>query len=150
MIEFLVYLYPWTKVLHVFSVITWMAGLFYLPRLFVYHAERGAPGTEVSETFKIMERRLDLFMRGPMIASWFFGLCLIATPGIVDWTGGLWIYPKLAAVFFLTWYHHWCSKVRKNFSDDLNTRTSRYFRIMNEIPALALVVIVVMAVARPI
>lgn len=150
MIDFLVWLYPWTKVLHVFSVITWMAGLFYLPRLFVYHTEKGAPGTDISETFKIMERRLHRFMIGPMIGSWFFGLCLLMTPGIVDWTGGLWIYPKLAGVFFLTWYHHWCGKIRKEFQADQNTHNSRYYRIMNEIPVLALILIVVMAVARPI
>ena len=83
-------LYPWIKSLHVIAVVSWMAGLFYLPRLFVYHAERGAPGAELSETFKVMERRLiAAIMKPAMIATWVFGLTLALTPGIVDWRGRL-------------------------------------------------------------
>jgi putative membrane protein len=128
----------------------WMAGLFYLPRLFVYHAERGVPGSELSETLKVMEVRLLRAIMGPaMIATWLFGLALLATPGIVDWTRDLWIYPKLASVFVLTWMHHWLGLRRKEFLADTNTRSGRTYRMMNEVPTLALLVIVVMAIVKP-
>ena len=85
------------------AAVSWMAGLFYLPRLFVYHAERGAPGSEMSETFKVMERRLlRLIMRPAMIATWVLGLTLALTPGVVGWTTHGWFYVKLAAVLGLT------------------------------------------------
>jgi putative membrane protein len=149
-LDVLLHAYPWTKALHVLSMVAWMAGLFYLPRIFVYHAERaGSPG-ELSETFKLMERRLLRAIMNPaMIATWLFGLALLATPGIVDWTRDLWIYPKLAAVAGLTWFHHWLSLRRKEFDRDANMRSGGSYRIMNEVPTLLLIVIVVMAVVRP-
>lgn len=148
--EMLAGLYPWTKALHVIAMTAWMAGLFYLPRLFVYHSETASPASELSETLKTMERRLLRAIMNPaMIATWVFGLTLLATPGIVDWGRDLWIYPKLAAVAMLTWLHHWLSLRRKDFAADRNSRSGRTFRVMNEVPTLALIVIVIMAIVQP-
>jgi protoporphyrinogen IX oxidase len=142
--------YPWTKSLHIAAMVAWMAGLFYLPRIFVYHAERAGPGSETSETFKIMEGKLlRVIMNPAMIATWFFGLTLLVTPGVIDWRQDFWIYPKLALVVLLTWFHHWCARRRKDFAADANTREGRHFRMMNEVPTLALLIIVAMAVVKP-
>ena len=141
--------YPWTKALHIISMVAWMAGLFYLPRLFVYHAERG-DDPKLSETFKLMERRLLRAIMNPaMIATWTFGVLLAVTPGIVDWTRDLWIYVKLGGVLVLTWFHHWLGYRRKDFAKNQNRVKGRRFRLMNEIPTLARVLIVVMVVVRP-
>ena len=150
MFDLLSEMYLWTKAFHVMSMTAWMAGMFYLPRLFVYHAERGAPGSEVSETLKIMERKLlRLIVNPAMVATWLFGILLLLTPGVVSWTQDLWIYPKLAAVLMLTWMHHWLVRRWKEFRDDKNTRTGRIYRLMNEVPTLALVIIVIMVIVRP-
>jgi putative membrane protein len=141
--------YPWIKVLHLLAIVAWMAGLFYLPRLFVYHAERGTPGSELSETFKVMERRLlKAIMRPAMIATWIFGLTLAGIPGVVDWGAG-WIYVKLAAVLALTWFHHWLLARMKDFAEDRNEVPGRRYRLMNEIPTVALVIIVIMVIVKP-
>lgn len=141
--------YPWTKSLHIVAVISWMAGLFYLPRLFVYHAERAAPGSETSETFKIMERKLlRLIMNPAMIATWLLGIALALTPGLVDWGAG-WFYVKLVGVSALTYFHHWLGWRRKDFLADRNRTSGRTFRLANELPLAALLVIVVMVVVRP-
>ncbi len=143
-------LHPWIKALHVMAVVTWMAGLFYLPRLFVYHAERAAPGSEMSETFKVMELRLlRQIMRPAMIATWLFGLLLVLTPGVISWKTDGWIYIKLAAVLVLTWFQHWLTRRQKDFAADRNRITGRTYRMLNEVPTLALVVIVVMVIVRP-
>lgn len=147
---FLATIYPWTKSLHIIAMVAWMAGLFYLPRLFVYHTERASQPGELSETFKVMERKLlRLIMNPAMVATWIFGLALALTPGVVAWGQDGWIYVKLAAVLGLTWVHHWLAQRRKDFLRDANTRSSRAYRMMNEAPTLALVVIVVMVVVRP-
>lgn len=141
--------YPWTKALHIISMVAWMAGLFYLPRLFVYHAEHGR-NDETTETFKVMERRLLRAIMNPaMIATWIFGILLVLTPGIVEWRSEGWLHVKLAAVAALTWLHHWLGRRRKEFARDANTRSGRAYRIVNEIPTLLLIVIVVMVVVRP-
>jgi len=148
--EFLSAIYPWTKALHVIAVVSWMAGLLYLPRLFVYHAERGTPKSELSETLKVMERRLLRAIMGPaMAATWILGLTLLATPGLIAWGEDGWIYVKLAAVALLTWLHHWLGLRRKDFAADRNSVSGRRFRLMNEVPTVALVVIVVMVIVRP-
>ena len=148
--DFLTAAYPWTKALHVVAIVAWMAGLLYLPRLFVYHAERGTPGSELSETFKVMERRLLRAIMNPaMIATWVFGLALLATPGIVDWRSEGWIHAKLAAVLVLTWFHHWLARRHKDFAADANPVPARRYRMLNELPTLALIVIVVMVIVRP-
>ncbi|HEY5210801.1 MAG TPA: protoporphyrinogen oxidase HemJ [Stellaceae bacterium] len=145
---FLAALYPWIKSAHLISVIAWMAGLLYLPRLYVYHAE-AAPGSVQSETFKIMERRLLRGIMNPaMIATLIFGAALAATPGLVDWSRG-WIWVKLAGVAGLSLYHHRLARWRKEFAADRNMRRARFYRFMNEVPTLILIVIVVMVVAKP-
>jgi putative membrane protein len=146
----LVTIYPWVKALHVIAVVAWMAGLFYLPRLFVYHAERGTPGSELSETFKVMERRLlGAIMRPAMGATWILGLTLAATPGIVDWGAEGWIYVKLAAVVGLSGLQHWLTLRQRDFAADRNRFSGRTYRLVNELPTLALVVIVIMVVVQP-
>ncbi|MFD0859491.1 protoporphyrinogen oxidase HemJ [Roseovarius aquimarinus] len=142
MIDFLAAMYPWTKSLHLLSIVAWMAGLFYLPRLFVYHAEASTPGDSRDEIFQVMERRLLRAIMNPaMIATWVFGLMLVMTPGIVDWSS-IWPWTKAAAVLFLTWFHHWLGLRRKEFITGQSTISGRTFRIMNEVPTLALIVIV--------
>ena len=141
-------LFPWLKALHILSVIAWMAGLLYLPRLFVYHAD-ARPGSEMSETFKVMERRLLRGIMNPaMIGTYVFGIALAATPGAVDWGRG-WIYVKLAAVIALTVIHHRLGLWRKDFAGDRNTRPARFYRFVNEVPTLLLILIVIMVVVRP-
>ncbi len=140
--------YPWIKVAHIVSVIAWMAGLLYLPRLFVYHAD-AAPGSDKSEIFKLMERRLLRGIMNPaMIATYVFGIALAATPGLVDWSMG-WMWVKLVGVAGLTLYHHLLSRWRKEFADDRNRRRARFYRFINEVPTLILILIVVMVVVKP-
>ena len=147
--SFLIPYYPWIKTLHILSIIAWMAGLFYLPRLFVYHAE-ARPGSDASETFKVMERRLLRGIMNPaMVGAYVFGGLLAATPGLVDWPSDGWIYVKLAGVAGLTVLHHLLGIWRKDFAKDANRRPARFYRIVNEIPTLLLIVIVVMVVVRP-
>ncbi|MCW3781472.1 protoporphyrinogen oxidase HemJ [Defluviimonas sp. CAU 1641] len=148
MTDFLVAIYPWTKVFHVISVIAWMAGLFYLPRLFVYHAESVESGGETDRLFQVMERKvLRLIMNPAMTATWVFGLCLVFTPGIVDWSA-IWPWTKAGAVMVMTWFHHWLGYRRKDFVAGRNSRTGRTYRLMNEIPTVLLVIIVVSVIVR--
>ena len=149
MADFLAYMYPWTKSLHVMSVLAWMAGLFYLPRLFVHHTERVTVGGETDELFQMMEMKLlRLIMNPSMIATWVFGLALVFTPGIVDW-GAVWPYTKGASILAMTWFHHWLGLRRKEFVAGTNSRSGRDYRIMNELPSVLMVVIVVSVIARP-
>jgi protoporphyrinogen IX oxidase len=148
--QFLSAAYPWTKSFHIVAMVAWMAGLFYLPRIFVYHAERAETGSEGSETFKVMEAKLlRLIMNPAMIATYAFGIALVLTPGVIAWTADGWIYVKLALVGLLTWFHHWCALRRKEFAADRNNRSGRHYRMMNEVPTLALVGIVVLVVVKP-
>lgn len=148
--DMMISLYPWAKALHVISVIAWMAGLFYLPRLFVYHAEQVGQDGTTHEMFQTMERRLLRAIMNPaMVASWVFGLWLVFTPGIVDWSA-LWPWTKAASVLAMTWFHMWCAARRKEFAVAANTRSGRDFRIMNEVPTVLLIVIVVSVIVRPI
>ncbi|MEE9427397.1 MAG: protoporphyrinogen oxidase HemJ [Paracoccaceae bacterium] len=149
MIEFLTSYYPWVKSAHVISVVAWMAGLFYLPRLFVYHAEQAGQDKKTSQLFQLMELRLFRAIMNPaMIATWVFGLALVFTPGIVDWAF-IWPWTKAAAVLIMTWFHHWLGKRRKEFLAGESTVTGRQFRIMNEVPTILLVIIVISVIARP-
>lgn len=144
----MVALYPWLKSLHILSAIAWMAGILYLPRLYVYHAD-AAPGSDASETFKVMERRLLRGIMHPAMAgTYLFGIALAATPGLVDWAMA-WIYVKLAAVVALTVIHYLLSLWRRDFAADRNRRPARFYRMVNEVPTLLLIVIVVMVVAQP-
>ena len=149
MTDLLAYLYPWTKSLHVISVIAWMAGLFYLPRLFVYHAEKVGQTGDTHSLFQTMEFKLLKVIMGPaMISSWIFGLCLVATPGVIDW-GAIWPWTKAASVLAMTWFHMWCAARQKEFAAGTSDRTGRHFRVMNEVPTLLLIVIVISVIARP-
>jgi len=140
--------YPWIKAFHIVSVVAWMAGLLYLPRLFVYHADAPA-GSELAETFKTMERRLLRGIMNPaMIAVYVFGLLLVGTPGVVDWRSG-WFYAKLVLVAALTAYHHLLGLLRKDFESDLNKQSARFYRIANEVPTVLLIGIVILVVVKP-
>ena len=141
--------YPWTKSLHIISVISWMAGLFYLPRLYVHHTERVAVGGETDALFQMMEYKLlKVIMNPAMIATWVFGLALVATPGAVDW-GALWPYMKAVCVIAMTWFHMWLAARRKEFVAGENHRSDRTYRIMNEVPTVLLLVIVISVVVKP-
>lgn len=139
-------LYEVLKALHIVSVIAWMAGLLYLPRLFVYHAEAG-PGTPQSETFKVMERRLLRAIMNPaMIAVWVFGL-LLAWQG--NWWMTPWFHGKMLLVALLTVVHHVYARWRKDFEADRNTKPARTFRYWNEVPTLLMIGIVFLVVLKP-
>ena len=149
MSDFLIGAYFWIKALHLISVISWMAGMFYLPRLFVYHAERAEIGSELSETLKIMELKLLRFIMNPaMIATWIFGLTLLATPGIVDWSQ-FWIWIKLAMILAMTGFHHALGRWRKDFAANRNERSGRFYRLANEVPTVLMIVIVIAVVVKP-
>lgn len=143
-------LYPWFKAIHVMSVIAWMAALLYLPRLFVYHAERGKPGSELSETFKVMERKLLRGIMNPaMISSWIFGLLTLVSLGPGFLAHSPWLHAKLGLVVVLTGYHMACARFRRDFAEDANTRSGRFYRMINEIPALLMVGIVILVIVKP-
>ena len=147
--DWLVGAYPWIKALHVISVISWMAALLYLPRLFVYHAERAPVGSETGEIFKVMERKLLKIIANPAsIATWVCGMLLVLTPGVVDW-GAAWSYVKAAGVILLTLYHHLLVRWWRDFALDRNRRGGRFYRLANEVPTVLMIIVVVMVVARP-
>jgi len=138
--------YLWIKAAHIVSVIAWMAGMLYLPRLFVYHADV-AVGSPQSETFKVMERRLLKAIINPaMIATWIFGIALA-------WVGQLWDQPwlwaKLALALAMSALHGVFSRWRRDFANDRNTRSARTYRIANEGPTVLMIVIVVLVVVKP-
>lgn len=139
--------YQWIKALHVISVFAWMAGMFYLPRLFVYHVDAKI-GSELSETLKIMERRLLRVIINPsMIASYLFGIWLIAmNPEILH---EKWLHLKFSFVLAMTLVHALLARARRKFAMDKNTHSARYFRILNEVPTLLLIGIVIMVIIRP-
>lgn len=140
--------YLWVKALHVISVIAWMAGLLYLPRLFVYHTQ-AAVGSPESQTFKVMERKLlRLIMNPAMIASWVFGLWLIVLLGSSTMSAG-WLHGKLALVLLLSVAHGFMARWRKDFERDTNRHTERFFRIINEVPTLLMIGIVILVIVKP-
>jgi putative membrane protein len=145
---FLAPVYAWTKAFHVISLIAWMAALFYLPRLYVYHCQT-QPGSPESERFKVMELKLaKLIMTPAMLATWLFGLLLVLTPGAVDWHAGWW-HTKLLCVILLSGYHGALSAWRRAFLEDRNTRRERFYRIANEVPTVLMVIIVIMVIVKP-
>ncbi len=147
-LDFLAPFYLWIKALHVISMVAWMAGMLYLPRLFVYHCEV-ARGSAESERFKLMERRLMRLITNPaMIATWSFGILLVLTPGVIDWSAGWW-HVKLLAVVLMAAMHGELSRWRRGFLEDRNTRSQRFYRIANEVPTVLLLIIVVMVIVRP-
>jgi putative membrane protein len=140
--------YLWIKAAHIISVIAWMAGLFYLPRLYVYHVERADLGLATLETFAVMERRLlKAIMNPAMIATWVFGLALVGIPGVVDWSMA-WPWVKAASVIAMTIFHMWLGGARKRLADGSNRLTGRDFRIANEVPTLLLIAIVISVIVK--
>ena len=150
MSDFLISAYPWIKSLHIISVISWMVAMLYMPRLFVYHTERGPAGSDVAETFEIMERRLFRGIMTPaMVAAWVFGLALLMTPGIVDLAQDHWFHVKAVCILAMTAIHLWLGRQRKIFAAGQNRHSSRFYRILNEVPAVLMFVIVIMVIVRP-
>ena len=139
-------MYLWLKALHIVAVIAWMAGMLYLPRLFVYHAA-ATPGSDLSETFKTMERRLLNFIMMPaMIVTWIVGIVLLLQG---QWIGAGWLHAKLAAVFAMTILHGLFSHWVNEFRFDRNRHSQKFYRTVNEIPTVLLIVIVVLATVKP-
>lgn len=148
MTDFLFTAYPWIKALHIMAVISWMAGLFYLPRVMVYHVERAVTGDVLDVTFQVMESKLlRVIMNPAMIATWFFGGLLVVTPGIVDWAM-VWPWLKGGSVLIMTWFHHWLSLRRKDFEMGQNSLTGRQYRLMNEVPTILMIVIVLSVIIK--
>ncbi len=140
--------YLFFKALHLIAIISWMAGLLYLPRIFVYHAE--TKNDEVKNTFKVMERRLFVYIMNPaMILSWLFGLILIHSIGIQSFSE-FWLIAKIVLVILLTFYHFFLFNCLNNFSLDRNERSSKFFRVINEVPTILLIVIIFLVVFKPI
>ena len=141
-------LLAYIKAFHVIAIIAWTAGLLYLPRLFVYHAT-SKRGSEQSETFKVMERRLLRYITTPaMLASWVLGL-ILAFSGAIDWSRDGWFHAKLILVIALSAYSGLLAMWTKDFALDRNTRSARFYRIANEIPTLLMIGIVILVVVRP-
>ena len=139
-------MYEWMKALHVISIIAWMAGLLYLPRLYVYHCA-ATPGSEHSETLKVMERRLLRAIMNPaMISSWVFGLWTAYE--LQAWDQG-WFHAKLTLVVIMTGLHMMMARQRKAFEADANTRSALYFRVFNEAPTLIMIAVVILVIVKP-
>ncbi|HEY0214530.1 MAG TPA: CopD family protein [Paenirhodobacter sp.] len=153
MSDFLLIQYPWVKAFHVISVIAWMAGLFYLPRLYVYHVEglekRGvSPGSQMDLLFRHQERLLLRAIMNPaMIASWLFGVMLVLTPGVVDWSMA-WPWTKAAAVIAMTGFHMVLARARRRFDAGGNRLSGRQWRMMNELPTVFMVIIVIAVIVK--
>jgi protoporphyrinogen IX oxidase len=139
-------MYEWVKAFHIIAVIAWMAGMLYLPRLFVYHCE-AEPGSRQSETFKVMERRLLKAIINPaMIATWLLGLWL-AWEG--HWFTAPWLHLKLALVIALSAAHGFFARWVKDFAADRNRRSQKFYRIINEVPTIGMILIVILVVIKP-
>ncbi len=139
--------YYWLLALHIIAVISWMAGMFYMPRLFVYHT-RLEVGTEAYEMFKVMERKLIRVIINPaMTAAWIFGLAL--SFGQDSWNAGGWFYVKFAAVLIMSGFHGYLSRWRKAFERDENLHSEKFFRAVNEIPTILMIIIVFMVILKP-
>ncbi|MGY6409495.1 MAG: CopD family protein [Alkalilacustris sp.] len=146
--EWLFGAYPWIRAFHIMAVIAWMAGLFYLPRLYVYHVEQVGQTGDTHALFQTMEEKLlRIIMNPAMIAAWVLGLLLVAIPGIVQWDM-VWPWTKLAGLVGMTWFHMWLAARRKDFIAGVNRLSGRQYRMMNEVPTLLMVVIVLSVVVK--
>jgi putative membrane protein len=145
--EFLAQNYLWLKALHLIAMVSWMAGMLYLPRLYVYHAGAAA-GSELSETLKVMERRLLKFIINPaMIATFLFGGLMLWT--IPDYMKSGWMHGKLTLVFLMVGVHGMYAKWRKDFAADKNTRPAKFYKIWNEVPTVLMIFIILLVVVKP-
>ena len=141
--------YQWVKIFHVMFVVEWMAGLLYLPRLFVYHWSKEV-GSDSSETFKLMEfRLLKIIMNPAMIFSWLFGLTLISNLG-VDALFQLWLQLKIIFVILMSGVHGYFSKLTREFQEDKRPKSERFFRIINEFPTVLMIIVVFLVIFKPI
>jgi len=148
MTDILIAAYPWVKAFHIMAVISWMAGLFYLPRLFVNHVEQSDESQEMETVFQMMEEKLlRVIMNPAMVATWLFGLMLVFTPGVVSWAS-VWPWVKAVAVLAMTWFHMWLGLRRKDLVSGQNRLTGRQFRMMNEVPTVLMIVIVLSVVLK--
>jgi putative membrane protein len=144
-------MYEWIKALHIIAVIAWMAGMLYLPRLFVYHCE-AEKGSVQSETFKVMERRLLRAIVNPaMIATWVFGLWLawLGPDSRYGWFASGWLWAKIILVLGLSAVHGLLARWRKDFAQDCNRHSQKFYRIINEVPTLLMILIVLLVVLKP-
>jgi putative membrane protein len=149
MIDYLIAMYPWLKAGHIISVISWMAGIFYLPRLFVHHSEKVEVPSQTDRLFSIMESKLlKVIMTPAMLTTWGFGLSLAVIPGVLDWSD-IWPWVKLISIIAMTWFHFWLAKRQRDFELGDNQLTGKTYRIINEVPTVLLLVIVIMVVVRP-
>jgi putative membrane protein len=149
MIDYLIAMYPWLKAGHIISVISWMAGIFYLPRLFVHHSEKVEVPSQTDRLFSIMESKLlKVIMTPAMLTTWGFGLSLAVIPGVLDWSN-IWPWVKLISIIAMTWFHFWLAKRQRDFELGDNQLTGKTYRIINEVPTVLLLVIVIMVVVRP-
>lgn len=149
MIDYLIAMYPWLKAGHIISVISWMAGIFYLPRLFVHHSEKVEVPSQTDRLFSIMESKLlKVIMTPAMLATWGFGLSLAVIPGVLNWSD-IWPWVKLISIIAMTWFHFWLAKRQRDFELSDNQLTGKTYRIINEVPTVLLLVIVIMVVVRP-
>jgi len=147
--DFLAEIYLWVKALHVMAVLAWMAGLFYLPRLFVYHVEQVQAGSQTDVMFQTMERRLlNAIMTPAMAASWLFGLALVLTPQAGVYWDEIWPWSKALAVVAMTAVHFWLAARRKDFVAGRNRLSGRQYRMMNEVPTLLMIVIVLSVIVK--
>ena len=148
MTEILTSLYPWIKTLHIIAVISWMAGLFYLPRIFVYHVERSNGEDQLNEVFLIMEKKLHSFIMNPaMTVSWACGILLSLTPGIIDFSQ-FWVWVKLISIIGMTLFNIWLGIKIVDFQNGNNSLSGKQYRLLNEIPTILLVVIVVSVIIK--
>lgn len=140
--------YLWIKAFHIMAVIAWMAGLFYLPRLFVYDIERSERSVELRDTLRVMQTRLlRVIMNPAMVVAWVLGVLLVLTPGIVDFAS-LWVWLKLAGILAMTAFHMWCAATRRRLIEGTNRLTGRQMRGMNEVPTVLMLVIVLSVVVK--
>ncbi len=141
--------YPWILALHIMAVISWMAGIFYLPRLFVYHVERAKGDDEREAIFQVMERKLLRGIMNPaMIVTWICGVAMAIIGGEAIWASG-WFGVKFLLVTIMTIFHHWLGRERKRLADGKFQNSGRFYRLMNEVPTLLMVGIVLMVVLKP-
>lgn len=140
--------YLWVKALHLIAMVSWMAAMLYLPRIFVYHVTADK-GSKQSETFKIMERRLLRYIATPaMIVTWILGLAMISINPEIIKSGG-WMHAKIVLVLLLSGFHGACAGWMKKFALDENTKSQKFYRIANEIPTVLMIIIVILAVVKP-
>ena len=148
MTDVLAQAYPWILSIHIISVISWMAGIFYLPRLFVHHSEKVKFFGETHDLFCMMESKLfKVIMTPAMTSTWIFGFLLVATPGIVDWSE-YWPWVKATCVISMTAFHSWLGQQQKNFIAGDGVLSGRHYRIMNEVPTVLLIAIVISVVVK--